>query len=262
MVLNSKAEYKLIYNNIQQESIRYNYESTVDKSLGWKLWHSINYMIGGITFFFGSYCYFSYINATYSNSFVVGGWLYTIGSLCFLIADLTEWNHFKFGCFTETEYTGEKSLFNTLLRAEIGINFFCSAIGSLMYLLGSIFFIPSLDMLPAGECLFIYGSLVIFFSQLWKCLRTCFMGGFKLINVTDDFSGLLVDLCAGLGGLCYYFGTVLFKNMITEYDQNIASHWFVTGGTFFTLSGLAMQYRYYLNPTVEIKRDEENETII
>jgi hypothetical protein len=241
------GEYKLVGTN--EESIRYNYKSTCDNSLAWKLWHSINYMIGGITFFIGSYCYFSYINTVYPNSFVVGGWLYTIGSFCFLLADLTEWNHYKFGCITDSDYKGEKTLYNSFIRAEFGINFFASAIGSLMYLIGSIFFIPSLDMLPAGEFFFIYGSLVIFFSQLWKCLRTVFIGGLKLTNVTDDFSGFIVDICAGLGGLCYYFGTVLFRDMVTEYDQNIASHWFVTGGTFFTLSGLAMQYRYYLHPS-------------
>ena len=43
--------------------------------------------------------------------------------------------------------------------------------------------------------------------------------------------------------------------MVTEYDQNIASNWFVTGGTFFTLSGLAMQYRYYLTQAVENKTE-------
>lgn len=241
---NAITDYNLVEG--EDDSIRYNYKSTIDNSTAWKIWHGINYMIGGVTFFIGSYCYFSYINAKYPNSFVLGGWLYTIGSACFLLADLTEWNHFNFGCITKTKYKGEQSLFNTLLRAEIGINFFCSAIGSLMYLLGSIFFIPSLDMLPAGEFLFIYGSLVIFFSQLWKCLRTAFIGGFKLTNITEDFSGFVVDLCAGLGGLCYCIGTLIFESMVTDYDQNIASHWFVTGGTFFTLSGLAMQYRYFL----------------
>lgn len=56
-------------------------------------------------------------------------------------------------------------------RAEMGINFFFSVIGSTLYLLGSIFFIPSTNKIVLGEWLFIYGSLIIFFSQLWKNYR-------------------------------------------------------------------------------------------
>jgi hypothetical protein len=66
------------------------FDSTVDKSIGWKLWHSINYMFGGIFFFFGSLMYFPYFTNNF-NGGVVGGWLYTIGSTNFLLADLTEW---------------------------------------------------------------------------------------------------------------------------------------------------------------------------
>lgn len=241
-----KDEEKGLIND--KSSVRYEHSNTKDNSLHWRLWHSINYMIGGITFYMGSYCYFSYINSVYLDSFVIGGWLYTIGSLGFLLADITEWNHFKYGCTCDVNYQGEQTLWNTFLRAEVGINFFLSVLGSLMYLIGSIFFIPSLDMLPQGEFFFIYGSLIIFFSQLWKILRPHIINGFKIENVTEDFSGFLVDLCAGLGGFCYFYGTVIFRYMENEFDQNMASHLFVTGGSFFTLSGLAMQYRYYLEP--------------
>lgn len=241
-----KDEEKGLINN--KPNIRIEFDSTKANSLSWRLWHSINYMIGGITFYLGSYCYFSFINNVYPNSFIIGAWLYSIGSLCFLLADITEWNHFKYGCSCNVNYEGEQTFYNTFIRAEVGINFFFSVLGSLMYLIGSIFFIPSLDKLPLGEFFFIYGSLVIFFSQLWKCLRPHLIHGFKIENVTEDFSGFLVDLCAGLGGFSYFYGTVIFRYMENEYDQNIASSWFVTGGTFFTLSGLAMQYRYYLEP--------------
>lgn len=52
---------------------------------------------GGILFFFGSLQYYPSFYQ-YHNGGVIGGWLFTIGSTNFLLADLTEWNNFRFGC--------------------------------------------------------------------------------------------------------------------------------------------------------------------
>ena len=74
-----------------------------------------------------------------------------------------------------------------------------------------------------------------------------------------DFPGFNIDLHAGfiliysninynyigLGGLMYAIGTYLFTKVTTNEELTVATHWFVAGGTLFTLSGLFMQYRYY-----------------
>lgn len=221
-------------------------KSTVENSLQWRIWHGVNYMIGGITFLLGSYMYYPSVNLSL-NGYMIGAWLFTIGSSTFLLADLTEWNHYRPGCMPLNDLQGFKHKFKA---AEVGLNFFMSATGSFLYLLGSIFFIPSLDMLVAGEYLFIYGSLVIFFSQSWKCFRTMFVGDdnewkWRKDNVLGDISGFNVDIHAGLGGLSYAIGTYLFKAMTTDDEQISATNWFMAGGFFFTLSGLFMQYRYF-----------------
>jgi hypothetical protein len=56
-----------------------------------KLWLGVNYFIGGITFLVGSIVYFPGINQKV-NGDVVGGYLYTIGSVGFLLGDIAEWN--------------------------------------------------------------------------------------------------------------------------------------------------------------------------
>lgn len=78
------------------------FPSTVENSLNWRIWHGINYMIGGITFLFGSLAYLPSIDPKI-NGDVVAGWLYTIGSTAFLFADLTEWNHYRYGCLGSLE---------------------------------------------------------------------------------------------------------------------------------------------------------------
>lgn len=106
-------------------------------------------MIGGITFFFGSLIYYPSLDSKY-NGDVVGGWLFTIGSFTFLLADITEWNFFRTGCLgsydmdpLNTDYTINAKF----KRAEIGLNFFISVFGSFLYLIGSIMFIPSTNSL-------------------------------------------------------------------------------------------------------------------
>jgi len=62
--------------------------STIDNSMKWKIWHSTNYAIGGIGFLIGSAFLFPHLNH-YFPAAVWSAWLYTIGSLTFVFADLT-----------------------------------------------------------------------------------------------------------------------------------------------------------------------------
>lgn len=116
--------------------------------------------------------------------------------MTFLLADLTEWLHYtKLNC----------------PFLQLSINFFASATGSTLYLIGSAFFIPALKMADQGAELFIIGSAVIVFSQVWKICRGPLQEGktFKQL-LQEDASGFYVDLFAGLGGAMYFIGTFLF----------------------------------------------------
>lgn len=65
-------------------------QPTTLNSLNWKIWHSANYLIGGVFFLFGSILLYQYfISFTFMNSGTVSAWLYTIGSFCFCLADFT-----------------------------------------------------------------------------------------------------------------------------------------------------------------------------
>jgi len=193
--------------------------------------------------------------------------MFTIGSSGFLYADLNEWwlNN-RAGCAFDEEYREEferqvgshfgpsDSLWGQYLRKENGLNFALSCIGSLLYLIGSILFIPRLNAIVLGTQIFIYGSLVIFLAQAWKVYRqgchsetNLSVREFKLQNYEADLPALGVDACAGLGGLSYMIGSIYF---LPEYDISDsvtvkAATLFTIGGVFFTLSGLFMIYRYF-----------------
>jgi hypothetical protein len=67
--------------------------------------------------------------ANYLDTAEVSGWLYTIGSATFLLADITEWLHY---------------VYKDCRFMVFAINFFVSVSGSLLYLIGSACFIPEI----------------------------------------------------------------------------------------------------------------------
>lgn len=236
-------------------------------SLAWRVNHTIPYLIGGTTFLLGSYQYLPSI-----SNYLLGGWLFTIGSTGFLYADLHEWwKNNRVGCAFDEEFREDfeaqlgpyfdppSSICGRFQRAENGLNFALSAFGSLLYLIGSIMFIPDLDMTVLGTIIFIPGSAVIFVSQMIKLYRAgCAQPAndksnkfqhrsFALSNLSGDLSGVGVDLCAGLGGFAYMVGSYLFlpSMAVTSDEITRAAVWFLFGGAFFTLSGLFIVYRYY-----------------
>jgi len=239
------------------------------QSFVWRLFHGIHYMIGGLTFVTGSCMYFPAVSNKYSPALTAGGWLFTVGSFFFLLADLQEWWYYRIGCAFDRRYRPSlESQANTLFRhpsnsfagryerAEVGINFFASACGSALYLAGSILFIPFFDKeLVAGEWLFIVGSTFIYLSQAWKVYRAgCtnpsdrFDQKFRLANYANDYPALGVDGFAGLGGVFYFIGTIFFLPQLNKTDADAvrSAILFVCGGTCFTLSGFFLQYRHHL----------------
>jgi hypothetical protein len=238
------------------------------QSTKWRLFHGTHYMIGGITFVSGSAMYFPAVFNANSSALSAGGWLFTIGSFFFLLADLQEWWYYRIGCAFDSQYRGQlesqaSTLFkhssNTIRgryeRAEVGVNFFMSACGSALYLAGSILFIPTFAKeLLVGEWLFIIGSAFIYISQAWKVYRAActhptdrFNRQCRLSNLFNDIPALGVDGFAGIGGVFYFFGTIFFLPQFnqTDFEANRAAILFICGGTCFTLSGLFLQYRHH-----------------
>ena len=237
----------------------------------WRLFHGTHYMIGGLTFISGSCMYFPSVYNHYSSALAIGGWLFTIGSFFFLLADLQEWWYYRTGCCFDGQYrsrlesqnaTRFRHPSNTFTgryeRGEVGINFFTSACGSALYLAGSILFIPTFkDQLVLGEWFFIIGSTFIYVSQAWKVYRAACTNihnqqdrQFRLSNLCHDLPALGVDGFAGLGGVFYFIGTIFFLPSLNTNDTEAlrSAILFVCGGTCFTLSGFFLQYRHHCIP--------------
>ena len=75
---------------------------------------------------------------------------------------------------------------------------------------------------------------------------------------------LLLESCAGLGGLAYLIGSIYF---LPRFDNdavmgNDAATWFVVGGTFFTVCAFSLTYRHLCftaNPIPRPKKEDGEE---
>ena len=214
-------------------------------------------------FIIGSLCYYPFVEITDKAEW--GGILFTIGSAGFLFSDCFEWSvNNRVGCafyttaegidfdrFHQSSTSSSSSFYGKLLsRAENGLNFAMSAVGSLLYLIGSVFFIPNTHGIFQGTELFIYGSLVIFFSQMWKLFRQGLDPIEKKINVKRYWSDLInvfVNSFLGLGAVLFFVGSIFF---LPQYNTSeavtiIAVNLFVIGSVAFLLSSLCIFYRYF-----------------
>ena len=253
-----KSEVEALVNNYDDNLPKSSINYLQPLSLQWRINHTIAYLIGGFTFVAGS-CYY----LPGMENFVYGAWLFTIGSAAFLYADISEWwKNNRVGCMFDDDYRAlfegqvgcymapQETVLGVFQRAENGLNFAFSAFGSFLYLVGSILFIPSLNTTTIGTEVFIIGSAVIFASQSWKVYRAgCIDESnpynkiFVFDNLMNDTPAFGVDLNAGLGGLAYFIGSILFLPSMGEYEQ--AAYWFVFGGSLFALSGLFLCFRYF-----------------
>ena len=250
-------------------------------TLQFRLCHGIPYAVTGIFFFYGSTCYYP------DGDPMVGGIIFCIGGIAFLWSDCLEWyNNNRVGCFNYEKYKDsyekyiegkgyapENSEMGMFQRAENGINFGLSAVGSGFYCLGGFFFIPSTHTLLIGLWIFIFGSAFIIISQSWKIYRFFIAPYSKFrqqqrqqITTSDDTEvdnnfvceythaydfdviSFSIDFFTLLGGFTYFFGCIYFLPWI-DHDRAgdiVAANWFTCGGAAFAFSGLFLLYKYFI----------------
>ena len=246
-------------------AVRHREILTRPRSAKWFLVHDINYTMGGLCFIPASCMSFVQVSQQNPLAFTVAGWLFSIGSLCLLLADLQEWWYFRIGCLFDCKYRGAlgankiyvngdrcSALRRRFDRAKVGVNIFASACGSALYLVGSILSIPGFETyVRVSQALVIAGSIVIYLSQAAKLYRSgCIEneqqtnGQFRFRNWSNTVRTVIADISAALGAIFYLIGTVLFlaEFNIDQIHQDKASVLYVFGGVGFAVSGIFFVY--------------------
>lgn len=198
-------------------------------STRWRVYHATCFSIGAVFFLLASPMFFP---QPYSLTIVdyLAGWLYTLGSASFLVADLTEWWYFRTG----NEGNGDD------------INFFASVVGSMFYLAGSSLFIPTAYYPYWGNLIFVVGSAVIVISQAAKLVR----GRLAAHDWLEDLPAVWVDATTLVGGFWYMIGSTCGIGATGFCAAATVATMYTLGGSFFVLAAAGMQYRYFQSPSM------------
>jgi len=186
-------------------------------------------LLGGTTFIAGTGVL--YLVQT-PNLAALSAFLYTLGSLGFLLVDVLEF------------FTFRDPL---VLRANISL----SALGSTLYVIGSIGFFPSLYSASsiAGIWGFILGSLFIGVSQLCKLVRIGWREGegfsfSSLLSTPDSMSACGVEGGAAVGAWFFFSGTLLL--LLNASAFTLVLLLWVLGSLAFTLGGISLAARHFI----------------
>mmetsp|Transcript_4418 Transcript_4418/g.6271 ORF Transcript_4418/g.6271 Transcript_4418/m.6271 type:complete len:201 (+) Transcript_4418:66-668(+) len=160
------------------------------QSMIWRGYHGSIFLLAALQFFVASiFLYPVFWDGPILNA---SGWMYTIGSGMFVVADFTELWYFK---------QGDESGGDTY-------NFSANCLGSLLYVIGSVYAIPAYSWEVGENIYFISGSAIIIIAQAAKIIRPILQfGNFR--NYIQEFGipAFIVDLTTGMGAFGYLVGS-------------------------------------------------------
>lgn len=199
----------------------------------WRVTHASGFAIGGLTFIAGTLILF--LPATDANN-LASAVLYIVGSLGFLYVDLLE-----FATYTDCPLRG---------------NILMSAAGSLLYVLGSAGFLPSVTgatSVPVGIAGFIAGSAAIGVSQIWKSCRIATDDDdgrprlATLLGSADAATAAAVESSAGAGAWLFFVGTVMlaFGPSAGPWYTAVLVVWLLGSG-FFSAGAAVLTWRHFV----------------
>lgn len=200
----------------------------------WETLNAVFYKAGGITFIVGSLFFFPYFEA-YAD---IGAWTFFAGSLLYLVVtvhDLAEvhrhWHKARGHCRSMVlEYTAA--------AGYVG--------GTVLFTVGSIFFLSTIGWLTIGAWCFIFGSLQF---VLAACINVV-----QIIRADSLITLQLMNWTA----VAFVVGSVLFTVASIPYLWNLAPSplqttlyaflaWqYLVGSILFLLGGLFNYWRAYL----------------
>ncbi len=206
-----------------------------------KAWETVNafcYEIGGLTFVAGSICYFPAL----SNYLAIGGWLYFFGSLLYLLVtghDLLE--VFKYWRIHHTNTFADRIEFVTATSYVLG---------SLLFTIGSICFLPSLGATSTGSWCFIVGSALFLiggFINILQVVEAPSLLYMQLFNVTvaQFIVGSALFLVATIPYL-WHLGDPARRQVTT-----LAAAQYLFASVLFLTGGIAIYYRKLVHHRLE-----------
>ena len=208
------------------------------------VWETINavfYKIGGVLFIVGSICFFPKFEA-YAD---LGAWIFFVGSLIYLVVTMHDFLEVKHYWKTSNHHDLKKSLEYTASASYVW--------GTILFTIGSIFFLSAVGWFYAGAWTFVAGSLLF---VLGACIN--------VLQIVETRSMLTLQLM-NLTALTFVVGSVLFTVASVPYLWDVKAPsdrttlysflaWqYLIGSALFLIGGIFNYWRTYVVMSKEIK---------
>lgn len=204
----------------------------------WETVSAFSYEIGGVTFVVGSVCFLP----SMSDYFALGGWLFLVGSILYLMVTGHEF-------FEVLKYWRRHPTETFANRIEY-IAASCYALGSLLFTVGSVCFLPSVDATVLGVWLFIVGSVLFLvggFINILQVVEAPSLIYMQLFNFT------IAQFIVGSG--LFLVATIPYLWHLghaaqTQVDTFAAAQ-FIFASVMFLAGGMAIYYRKLVGGKLE-----------
>jgi hypothetical protein len=242
--------------------------------------HFFFFAIGSYAFLFGSLILFPVILEEMPCAI-----LFNFGSACFCVADFLVCYNYIYGTEKEniinrkTNHTNIQSAFSQTTKIRLSI---CGLISSLLYMVGSVFFTPSVLQLELALYCFTFASLMIMLLEAWKIYKhyqfhhnatlqrssSTTISNFSITFKEDEMNhetnltklqnhpfrlykdpiGVYQEYIVFWGGTFYFVGSILFMGnpSLSSFLYYLTIVCFTLGGLLYVLAAHFLQYRYFI----------------
>ena len=200
----------------------------------WETINAILYKIGGVLFIIGSIFFFPRFEA-YAD---LGAWVFFVGSLVYLVVtvhDLAEVRH-----HWRLSKSHDR---DTILEYAASVSYVW---GTVLFTVGSVFFLSSVGWLKAGAWCFVIGSLLFVLGACINVLQIVKSSSIKILQLMN------------LTAITFVVGAVLFTVASVPYLWSVAAKsdrttlyaflaWqYLAGSVLFFLGGVFNYWRAYV----------------
>lgn len=204
----------------------------------WETFKAFSYELGGVTFVGGSIFFFPAL----SNYLSIGDWLFFAGSILYLMVtghDLVEviryWRHHE----TDT--------FANHIEQIAAVSY---ASGCLLFVIGSLCFLPSVADVAIGSWLFIVGSVLFVIGGLVNVLQIVEAPSLIYMQLFNFTVALFV-----IGSALFVVASIPYLwdlgHHATVRLDNFAAAQFLFASLLFLIGGIAIYYRKLVNDKLE-----------
>jgi len=198
-----------------------------------ELFNGILYLVGGITFIIGSVFFLP----RYEALFDVGAWIFFGGSLVYLVVTAQD-------LWESSKYLRSQTLLSLWDWLEfLAANVYVA--GTILFIVGSLFFLSEVGMIVAGSWCFIIGSLLFLIGaciNIIEIAKAKSLVKLQLLNITA--------IAFALGSTLFLVASIPYLwQPIDMQEQSLLFGYvaweYIVGSVLFFLGGVANYYRLY-----------------